>query len=641
MRVIGTAGHVDHGKSSLVLALTGTDPDRLVEEKIRGMTIDLGFAWMFIEGYGEVAIIDVPGHNRFIKNMLAGVGGINMCLFVVAADEGWMPQSQEHLDILHLLGLQYGVVALTKADLVDRETIEIATEEIRERLANTTLANSPIVPVSSVTGSGLADLRVAIAATLRCVPAAEDRGRPQLWIDRVFTVAGAGVVVTGTLIGGPLNVGESVLILPQQIRARIRGIQSHHRPVTRIGPGNRVAINLAGVERADVTRGSVLVVEGQWQLTNQIGCELEAIPDLDHELTERGAYHFHIGTAEVPAKVRLAGGVLPPGGRTVGRIELATPLPLTFGDRFILRDVGRRRTVAGGRVLDVVFAKTVRQGWAVTVKDLQTRATLDRDGLLRHLVVFKGWTSPSQLAQEVGLALPELHRKLERFAAEDLVTLFPDVVVSRSLWRTLENCVIQTLAQFHRSHRLEIGMQRSALVKELAADPALADRVLTSMVEEGKLVVRGSLLALADHRITLDEAERRSRDALLQLLEAHRFQPPTIQELEAQGWSATFVKALVATGDLEQLDTEFVLPPSLVRLAVEILSAVIEERGPMSVADARDALGSSRKYVMPLLYYLDRKEYTRRIGDLRIMTAKGKELARQKDIAHSYPDKTS
>ncbi|MFM2078436.1 MAG: selenocysteine-specific elongation factor, partial [Actinomycetota bacterium] len=352
MRVVATAGHVDHGKSSLVQALTGTNPDRWDEELRRGLTIDLGFAHTTLPDGEGVSFIDVPGHVRFLRNMLAGVGGVDACVFVVAATEGWKPQSEEHLRILELVGVRHGMVALTKIDSVDDEWRALQEMDVRDHLAGTFLAEADIVGVSSTTGAGLDEIRAALAALARSTPSAVDRGRPRLWVDRVFAAKGSGTVVTGTLTGGSLRTDDQVHVAGRPVR--VRGIQSHGQRHASIGPGNRVALNLAGVDHTDLQRGDAVVVAEQWRPTHRFDAAVAVLPSLDHDVSRRGAFVAYLGAGEFPVRLRVLGAEkIPPGGQGLVRVHLATDLPLVTGDRFVLRESGRDETVGGGEVLDV------------------------------------------------------------------------------------------------------------------------------------------------------------------------------------------------------------------------------------------------------------------------------------------------
>ena len=357
MHVIGTAGHVDHGKSALVERLTGIDPDRFAEEKARGLTIDLGFAWVSLPSGAEIGLIDVPGHERFIKNMLAGAGGITVCLFVVAANEGWMPQSSEHLAIVDILGIDSGVIVLTKADLVEPAGLDAVRDVVAGRVSGTALEGWPVVACSSVSGDGISELLATLDRVVSATPPAVDVGRPRLWVDRVFTIAGAGTVVTGTLAGGSVSASDSVEIAPEGRVARIRSIQSHKKEVPSIGPGHRVALNLAGLERQGAERGDAIVRPGQFRITRLIDVELRATSvegsGRQVGITEKGAHLLYVGSAEVPVRVKLIGvDAIAPGSVGFAQLVLQDPLPVQRGDRFVLRDAGRVVTLGGGRVLD-------------------------------------------------------------------------------------------------------------------------------------------------------------------------------------------------------------------------------------------------------------------------------------------------
>ncbi|HSL58876.1 MAG TPA: GTP-binding protein, partial [Acidimicrobiales bacterium] len=351
MRVVATAGHVDHGKSTLVRALTGVDPDRLAEEQARGLTIDLGFAGVELASGAGISFVDVPGHVRFIANMLAGVGAVDACLFVVAATEGWKPQSEEHLRILELLGVGHGLVALTKVGLVDDDHLELARLELADHVAGTFLAGAEVVAVDAPTGRGLDDLRAALDRLVAITPEAADRGWPRLWVDRSFAAKGSGTVVTGTLVGGALAVDDEVEVgvgtAPRS--ARIRALQSLHRAHPRLGPGHRVAVNLAGVGHDEVRRGDPLVRPSRWHRTAVVDASLQVLATLDHPVSRRGAYTAHLGSGAWPVRMRVLGPrPIEPGESAPVRIHLPVALPLLPGDRFVLRESGRSETVGGG-----------------------------------------------------------------------------------------------------------------------------------------------------------------------------------------------------------------------------------------------------------------------------------------------------
>ena len=398
-RVVATAGHVDHGKSSLIVRLTGIDPDRWAEEKRRGLTIDLGYAWCTLPSGREVGFVDVPGHERFIRNMLAGVGPAPLVLFVVAADEGWKPQSEEHLEILDVLGVSHGVVALTKLDLVDEETLAIAEQEVRERLQGTTLATAPVVPVSSVTGEGLDALRTALDTVLERAPAPQS-APARLFVDRVFTIKGAGTVATGTLTGGCFRVGDEIAVEPGDRRARVRSLQTHRQSEDRACPVARVAVNLVGIERDDLERGDVITHPGAWLPTSTFDVELRAVRGLTKALSARGAFKVYAGAAEADARVRfLAGNRLEPGGSVFARLRTSHPLVLAVGDHLVLREAGRRETVAGGLVLDLAPGKAAK-----APARLAARTASSADELPTLLVTERGAVPLDDVPRLVGHA---------------------------------------------------------------------------------------------------------------------------------------------------------------------------------------------------------------------------------------------
>jgi selenocysteine-specific elongation factor len=603
MQVIGTAGHVDHGKSALVKRLTGIDPDRFAEEKRRGLTIELGFAWLELPSGREIGLIDVPGHERFIKNMLAGAGGISVCLFVVAANEGWMPQSAEHLTILHVLGIRHGVAAVTKADTVDEETLAIAVEEVAEHLAPSTLAGAPIIPCSALTGAGIDELVAAIDACIQAAPPAPDEDRPRLWIDRVFTIAGAGTVVTGTLAGGSLSAGEEIEVSPEARRARIRAIQSHRKQQRRVGPGNRVALNLVGLERHGAWRGDAVVRPGQWRPTARIDARIEvmspAMIGAEHMLTERGAHLLHVGSAESPVRLRLLSAQrLRPGEQGFAQLYLQRPLTLGRGDRFVLRDAGRALTFGGGVVLDPLPTPARRLDEA-RASLLEALDRSDGSGALAAIVEAEGLVDARAAALRAGS--PELPPGVTRLG---------DVLVGTKRLGALAQKTRALLFAHHERSPLERGLSREAVRAEIGLDPAAFAALVASLDD---VVEEGALLRSSSHIVELGPEQQKARDRLLAELEAHAFTPPLGSDIDAD---PALLRALVERGELVRIG-DFYLSP---RRATEARAAVrrkISSDGPVTVAQIRDLLGTSRKYAVPLSEWLDATGATRRSGDLR------------------------
>ena len=564
MRVVATAGHVDHGKSSLVLALTGTDPDRFAEEKRRGLTIDLGFAHLALPSGEEVGLVDVPGHVRFLRNMLAGVGGVDACLFVVAATEGWKPQSEEHLRILQLLGLRHGVVVLTKSDLVDDEWLELQTLDVGDHLAGTFLADAPVVPVSSTTGAGLDHLRTALDDLVARTQPSLDRGRPRLWIDRSFAAKGSGTVVTGTLTGGALEVDQRVDIVPAGREVRVRSIQSHGRSVDRVGPGHRVALNLSGIEHHLLARGDAVVVSDQWVPTTRFDASLDVLTSLDHEVSRRGAYMAYIGSGEWPVKVRILGDrAIVPGETGHVRVHLVVPLPLVMGDRFILRESGRNETVGGGEVLDVAPVLPA------------SKARPDRS--IERIVRERGWVRADVLTSLTGTVVAP--------------TIDPWVVDPAALAAMQESLAARIAAAGAAGLDLAALDERERLV---------APTLPATRTEGGRIRPADAVDEFADH-------------PLAAALAAGGTTPPDLTTADRGA-----LRELVRRGVAVERDG-IAFHISAIDTAARAMATLLRDQPDgVTMAQFRDALGVTRKYALPLANELDARGITRRRGDLRI-----------------------
>lgn len=592
MRVVATAGHVDHGKSSLVLALTGTDPDRWPAEKARGLTIDLGFAFTTLPSGQEIGFVDVPGHVRFLKNMLAGVGAVEAAVLVVAAPEGWMPQSEEHLRILDLLGVRHGLAVVSKADLVDQELLELARLEVDERLATSAFAPTAVLAVDSRSGRGLPELREALDAMLATAPLAADRGRPRLWVDRVFAAKGAGTVVTGTMAGGSFPLDAEVLVLPGRRRARVRKIESHHRELPEAAPGSRVALNLAGVDHTELGRGHALVLPGQWAPTAVIDVALTALPGT--AIGQRGAFKAYIGSGEHDVRLRVLGEE-----GAYARLHLAESLPLAPGDRLVLRESGRQETVGGGEVLDVAPVGRARLAPARLPLPLGLR-----------LLAAHPWLRPADLVRLAGLDAPGAKRLADELVAsgEAVPVGGGEYLVATLALEEARKRVAEAVAEHHRRHPLEPGLELTALAPMLGFDPP---RVRALLEGAPGIVVEHGRARLPSHRTRVaDEPEART---LLAALGAHPFSPPTPAELGAR---PAIVRGLLREGLLIDLDG-VVFTAEALSQARERVRAGLREHGSLTVSQVRDLLGSSRKYVLALLARLDAEGVTRRRGDDR------------------------
>jgi selenocysteine-specific elongation factor len=574
VHVVATAGHVDHGKSTLVLALTGMDPDRFAEEKTRGLTIDLGFAWTELPSGRELAFVDVPGHVRFIRNMLAGVGAVDACLFVVAATEGWKPQSEEHLRILELLGVQSGLIALTKIGLVDGEWRQLVQMEIEERVTGTFLAGARIVGVDAPNGQGLDELRAALDAILAATPTSLDRDRPRLWVDRSFAARGSGTVVTGTLAGGALEVDEDLVVLGDRHRGgrgvpvRVRALQSHQRPLPRVGPGHRLAVNLTGISHDRVIRGHALVRPGQWAPTRTIDASLDVLASLDHDVSRRGAYQLYAGSGEHAVSLRVLGGdAIPPGGQGLVRLHLPVALPLLPGDRYVLRESGRSETVGGGQVLDV----------APVLPASRAHPTRSVDRVIDE----RGWIDAAELERLTG----------ERRAAN-----------------VGERWVVSPAARDQTGQDVRDAIAGAA---GAGLDVALLnERQRAILAEDEGVEVAGGRAWLAGRRtpVAIDHP-------WLAALAASPFSPP---DPAAAGADRKQVRDLVSEGLVVERDGVY-FAAAAVDDAARIIAALLEKHPEgVTVAEVRDALGTTRKHVLPLLAHFDATGVTRRRGDLRI-----------------------
>jgi selenocysteine-specific elongation factor len=610
--VVATAGHVDHGKSSLIRRLTDTDPDRLAEEKRRGLTIELGYAWCTLPSGTEVGFVDVPGHERFVRTMLAGVGPVRLVLFVVAADEGWKPQSEEHLAIVDLLGVDGAVVALTKRDLVDDARVRDRSAEIGGRTRGTSLERAPVVACSSATGEGIDQLEAAIDEMVTNAPEPERERRPRLFIDRVFTIAGAGTVVTGTLTGGPVAVDDRVQLHPSGATARVRGLQTHGRTIERATPVRRLAVNLAGVERDRAARGGVLSAPDAWRPTEQVEVRVRPVRGLANPVTDRGAFTFHAGAAERPARLRLY------GVRTLGdegafaRIRFAEPLVLDVGDRFVLRESGRRETVAGGIVLD---PEPPRRPGSRPQERLEQRLRAGRVDLPSLVVTERGAVRSSDLALLTGVA-PEAIRDARRVG---------DWWVSQDLFDRLAEAIREGLESFHAAEPLapgeDVARIRARIGASLgrahvAAERELADALLESLAADGLLERDGSSVRLPS-RIPLGAGAEGQR--LMDAVRSGEPTPPIVPELEGAGFPRALIDSVVRSGSLVRISPDVVLTTAFVERAVEIVRAAGDHG--VTVSALRAELGTSRKYAVPLMEHLDRAGVTRREGDLRFARA--------------------
>ncbi len=521
MFVLGTAGHIDHGKSLLVKALTGIDPDRLREEKERGMTIDLGFAWLKLPSGREVGIVDVPGHERFVKNMLAGVGGIDLALLIVAANEGIMPQTREHLAILDLIGVKRGVVAITKKDLVDDEILALVRLEIEELIAKTTIAGSLIVAVSSLTGEGVPELLSVIDKQLDKTEPKKDTGRPRLPVDRIFTIAGAGTVVTGTLIDGALTVGQEVEIVPVGLKSRIRGLQTHKTKIDTATPGSRVAANLVGVNVNELTRGDVVTKPGWLKPTNLVTVRLKLIDYLQRGIKHGAEVSFHTLAAETMAKVRLLESEsLKPSGTTWAQLTLEKPLAIVKSDRYIIRSP--METLGGGEIVDA-HARRLRRFRPDVIENLKVKESGTAAEVILALLETKQPLEFAALATQSNIPAPEAAAALESLAGEGRVVILGEgehrLLLTSLGWKNLSDKALAALAEYHKKYPARPGMPKAEFATRLKLGNYV-NLALESLVKQGALVEEGVHLRLPSHSVKLTAAQQDEIDKFLKSLDA-------------------------------------------------------------------------------------------------------------------------
>jgi selenocysteine-specific elongation factor len=628
--ILATAGHVDHGKSALVKALTGTDPDRLPEEKARGITIDLGFAHLEIPAAVPgsspclFGIVDVPGHEDFVKNMVAGVGSIDLALFVVAADDGWMPQTEEHLQILTYLGVNRAVVALTKIDLSQNESGAVA--DIRSKLRNTRFADAPIVPTSVVTGRGLDNLKAALSRAVADMPTARDIGKPRLPVDRVFTLRGIGTVVTGTLTGGTLRRGQSVAIQPAGKLARIRNIQSHNRDVEIGLPGTRVALNLPDVAAADdIHRGDVVTLAEFGGPSETIDVVLEILPRATRILKDGAQVRVHHGSANVLAKVLfLSKKELSGGERALAQIRLDPSLFVFAGDRFVLRDAGGQNTLAGGIVLDPdPGRKMFRSEQRLSFLRQRSESAGDALSFGCSQISRDQAARRSQLLRKSNFSAADISNAVSRLVGEGRVVLAGDFAVDASRWKLLRQRAASAIETRHRAHPEQSGLSLSDLRTSLEAELPIAElfEPLIADLCRSEFVQVGNSIRNAKHRPALPPPLQAAAARLRTILEEKPFDPPSRKQLAPDSVSQQALRFLIETREVVEINEEVVLTAKSLRRATELIRKYIREHGPATVSQLRQGLGCSRRVVVPLLERLDRNGITLRNGDARTLRA--------------------
>jgi selenocysteine-specific elongation factor len=617
MRVIGTAGHVDHGKSTLVKRLTGIDPDRLAEEKAREMTIDLGFAWLTLPNGETLGIVDVPGHRDFIENMLAGVGGIDAVLLVIAADEGIMPQTREHLAILDLLGIQNGLIILTKIDLIDDvDWLDLIENEIRDAISHTTLAKAEIVRVSAHSGAGMSELVEKISLLLADLPPNTHYNTPRLPIDRVFTISGFGTVVTGTLLGGTLRVGDEIEIQPVSLRGRIRGLQSYKQPVEIAQPGSRVAVNVAGIEKSALERGFVLTQPRQLQPTLLVDVSFHHLKDASRPLKHHSEAKLFVGAAESTVRVRLLNDeILPPGAESWLQLRLEKPLALAQGDRFILRYPSPGETIGGGIVVNPQPGRRWKRFQASLIEQLETRLRGTPDERVTQAASQFEPVKRAVLQKATGYSDTELDSAIQDAIAQGILRQLPDnSYVANSVWQGILRRIENELIAFHNAEPLRRGMPREELRSRLGLKQAILTMLLA---EQNAVVAENNHLRMADHEILLSDAQQNAIRALYEQMDAAPYTPPSYADA-TNVVGENVLRALIELGEIMQVQTDVIFSRQVYDHMVAELLSLIDQNGQVTAAELRNRFNTTRKYAIGLLEHLDSAGITKRAGDARV-----------------------
>jgi selenocysteine-specific elongation factor len=630
--IIGTAGHIDHGKTSLVRALTGTDTDRLKEEKERGITIELGFAQLDI-GELRAGIVDVPGHERFVKNMLAGAGGIDLVILVIAADEGVMPQTREHLAICRLLGVKAGLIALTKCDLVEPDWVELVTDDLADFVKDTFLEGQPVVPVSSATGAGLDALQDEIARLAEDTIPKSGQGIFRLPIDRVFSMKGFGAVVTGTLFSGAIRVGERVQIFPGDAEARVRGLQVHGEAVEEAVAGTRTAVNLQGVERIDIERGGVLGRASELKATYMLDVRLEHIHDAPRPLKTRDRVRFHTGTSEVMGRVSVIGAdAIESGESAFAQIRLEAPVSVLPRDRFVIRSYSPVVTIGGGEILDVA-PKKHRRLRISSMEHFDAHLDADETTRLELLLADEGSAGAdiAALTGRLTLNASEIRSELAALAKAGrarIVETESGLSLSEAHFTALQKAITEFLAAYHKTNPLKPGAPREEVRgKGGGAGERAFAAALKVLVDAGTLIEEGSQIRLATHKVKVGADLAKVKTKLDDFFKLASFQPPMLKEVfnEAgtpEGPSKEAMQVLVDEGALIRLKEDLIYHKDAVAGARSRLENYLGDHDNISASEFRDLLGITRKHAIPLLEYFDTARITLRIGDKRVLRSR-------------------
>jgi selenocysteine-specific elongation factor len=630
--VLGTAGHIDHGKTSLIKALTGIDTDRLKEEKERGITIELGFAHLELPGGKLLGIVDVPGHEKFIKNMVAGATGVDLVALVIAADEGVMPQTREHLDICELLKIQHGLIIMTKIDMVDSDWLELVREDITEYLATTFLADAPIVEVSSVTGEGLKELIQILDKLVQNIPERDLGHFFRLPIDRVFSMKGFGTVITGTTISGKIRTGDEITIYPLGINSKIRGLQVHNQEVNEIRAGLRTAVNLQGIERAKIQRGNILASRDSLRTTYMVDVSLDLLSSAPRKLKNRAKVRFHSGTSEIISTVVLLDrDELEPGETCFAQIRLNEPTALLRDDRYVLRSYSPVRTIGGGRTLNTLPRKKKRFSEAV-LSEMKLLLTGDLNEIIEYFVSsgrFRG-VEQEELPFLTNTSKKRLDEALKVLKAQQRIILYDKergVLIHADFLKKARDEILDTLTRYHKKFPLKEGLVKEELRSRTAGadNTKLFNHLVLQLAREGIIVQDKELVHLKDHQVTLAQDQEEIRRELEKIYTKSGLQPPYFEEIKEKFPGNTGVEVLevmVKEGGILKVKEDLYFHLKAIDGLKSELIAFLKNNGEITTPQFKEMTGASRKYTIPLIEYFDRTQVTVRVGDTRVLRKK-------------------
>lgn len=630
--IIGTAGHVDHGKTALIRALTGIETDRIKEEKKRGITIELGFAYLDLPNGDKAGIIDVPGHEKFVKNMLAGAGGIDLALLVVAADEGFMPQTKEHLGILSLLNIPEGLIVVTKKDMVDEDWLEVVCDDIRQEVEGTFLEGAPILAVSSYTGEGIEELRQSIFALIEASSQIKNPDTPfRIPIDRVFSIEGFGTVITGTLIEGQMNVGDAVTIYPKGIETKIRNLQVHSQDVPTAYAGQRVAVNLASLKKTDLEKGDVVAQKDSMHNTMMLDVKIKILKNCERDIFNGSRLHLYHGARDILCKcVLLDREVVSSGDEVYAQLRLEEEISAKCGDRFILRFYSPVETIGGGVILDSNPMKHKRNDEAV-LATMQLKDTgSDKDKIAEAIREYSARFETMDYLKVHTNIDAEVFDSIVKVLLEegDIYSITKDICIHKSFLKSMEQRTERMLAKYHEENPLRSGMKREEFRSKMFSnvDNSIADRVTDLMVDDGVLRLPSGAVALAAFAIQFSADQQKMMSKLEKIFLDSGYAVPSLDEVQSQfakekGFKQV-LESMIADGKLIMLTDQILYHESIYNEALEKAMNFAAENGQITLGEARDLWGSSRKYTLALLEYWDKKNITKKIGDARVFTGK-------------------